>query len=91
MCYSYDVLNCSVMCRLFCVQDADPELAETFLVNLTEVTLITGPAAVDSVPSVQRPGDVATVTIAENDNARGVVQFGQELVGRIVSKNRVLV
>ena len=55
--------------------------------NLTEVTLLTATAAVDSVPSVRRPGGIATVTIAENDNARGVVEFAEELVGRSVSKN----
>lgn len=64
-----------------CTQDTDAELDETFLVNITEVKLLTATTAVESVPSVRRPGNVATVTIAENDNARGVIQFTEELVG----------
>ena len=69
------------------IQDNDPELDETFLVNVTEVRLLSATTDVQSVPSVRRPGNVATVTIAENDNARGVIEFTQELVGQTLRHN----
>ena len=31
-------------------------------------------------PSIRKPGDVITVIIAENDNARGIIQFDVERV-----------
>ena len=75
--------------RLSFVQDTDPELDETFLVNVTEVRLLTATIDVQSVPSVRRPGNVATVTIAENDNARGVIEFAQELVGQMLRHSQL--
>lgn len=56
-------------------QDDIPELFETFLVNITHVELLggqTGPGQ----PRIRRPGmEIAEVTIQENDDPRGVLQF----------------
>ncbi|XP_017551078.2 adhesion G-protein coupled receptor V1 isoform X2 [Pygocentrus nattereri] len=55
--------------------DDIPELAETFLVNLTRVELLGGQTGAGQ-PSIRRPGmEIAEVTIQENDDPRGVVQF----------------
>ncbi|XP_042344940.1 adhesion G-protein coupled receptor V1 [Plectropomus leopardus] len=55
--------------------DDIPELAESFLVNITSVELIGGSVGAGQ-PSVKRPGmEVAEVTIQENDDPRGIVQF----------------
>jgi len=63
------------------LQDDLPELAEGFLVNISSVELVggsTGPGR----PSLKRPGmEVAEVTIAENDDPRGIVQFNVSEVG----------
>ena len=59
--------------------DNVPEVAEAFLVNITGVSLL-GSSTYGSMPSVRRPGDIATITIAENDDARGVCQFDVVLV-----------
>lgn len=56
-------------------KDDIPELAETFLVNITGVELVQGSAGAGQ-PSVKRPGmEVAEVTISENDDPRGILQF----------------
>nr|XP_057927104.1 adhesion G-protein coupled receptor V1 isoform X2 [Doryrhamphus excisus] len=55
--------------------DDIPELSESFLVNITSVELVSG---LDTAghPSVKRPGmEVAEVTIQENDDPRGILQF----------------
>ncbi|XP_061528205.1 adhesion G-protein coupled receptor V1 isoform X2 [Phycodurus eques] len=55
--------------------DDIPELSESFLVNITNVALVSGLAEAGQ-PSVKRPGmEVAKVTIQENDNPRGILQF----------------
>ncbi|XP_070820196.1 adhesion G-protein coupled receptor V1 isoform X2 [Chaetodon trifascialis] len=55
--------------------DDIPELAESFLVNITSVELVSGSVGAGQ-PSVKRPGmEVAEVTIQENDDPRGVLQF----------------
>ncbi|XP_029685938.1 LOW QUALITY PROTEIN: adhesion G-protein coupled receptor V1 [Takifugu rubripes] len=55
--------------------DDVPELAESFLVNISGVELIQG-SEVAGQPSVKRPGmEVAEVTISENDDPRGILQF----------------
>ncbi|KAJ8414918.1 hypothetical protein AAFF_G00024410 [Aldrovandia affinis] len=55
--------------------DEVPELAESFLVNITRVELLGGAVGAGQ-PSVRRPGmEVAEVTIQENDDPRGVLQF----------------
>lgn len=52
-----------------------PELAETFMVNITSVELVKGPIGATQ-PSVKRPGmEVAEITIQENDDPRGILQF----------------
>lgn len=57
------------------LKDDIPELAESFLVNISGVELIQG-SEVAGQPSVRRPGmEVAEVTISENDDPRGIVQF----------------
>lgn len=58
-----------------CSQDDVPELAETFLVNITKVELLGGDTGA-AQPSVRRPGlEIAEVTIQENDDPRGVLTF----------------
>ncbi|XP_072520807.1 adhesion G-protein coupled receptor V1 isoform X2 [Salminus brasiliensis] len=55
--------------------DDFPELAETFLVNITHVELLGGQTGAGQ-PSIRRPGmEIAEVTIQENDDPRGVLQF----------------
>ncbi|KAM9360944.1 adhesion G-protein coupled receptor V1 [Symphorus nematophorus] len=55
--------------------DDIPELAESFLVNITSVELVSGSVGAGQ-PSVKRPGmEVAEVTIQENDDPRGILQF----------------
>uniref|UniRef100_A0A8C9WGZ3 Adhesion G-protein coupled receptor V1 n=1 Tax=Scleropages formosus TaxID=113540 RepID=A0A8C9WGZ3_SCLFO len=55
--------------------DDVPELAEKFLVNITDV-MFTGIAQGGGQPSVKRVDmEVAEVTIQENDDPRGVIQF----------------
>ncbi|XP_053180894.1 adhesion G-protein coupled receptor V1 [Scomber japonicus] len=55
--------------------DEIPELAESFLVNITSVELVRGSAGAGQ-PSVKRPGmEVAEITIQENDDPRGILQF----------------
>nr|XP_029492889.1 adhesion G-protein coupled receptor V1-like [Oncorhynchus nerka] len=67
--------------------DEAPELAESFLVNITGVELVGGLTGV-AQPSVKRPGmEVAEVTIQENDDPRGVLQFNvsQEEAGGLLA------
>ncbi|XP_074526084.1 adhesion G-protein coupled receptor V1 [Halichoeres trimaculatus] len=55
--------------------DDMPELAESFLVNITNVELVGGSVGAGQ-PSLKRPGmEVAEVTIQENDDPRGILQF----------------
>lgn len=64
-----------------CSQDDIPELAETFLVNITRVELLGGDTGAGQ-PSVKRPGlEIAEVTIQENDDPRGVLSFNVSKVG----------
>lgn len=63
-------------------QDEAPELAESFLVNITGVELVGGLTGA-AQPSVKRPGmEVAVVTIQENDDPRGVLQFSVSQVNQ---------
>lgn len=56
-------------------QDDIPELAETFLVNITGVELM-GDQSGASQARIKRPGmEIAEITIQENDDPRGVLQF----------------
>lgn len=56
-------------------QDDIPELAETFLVNITGVELM-GNQYGAGQPRIRRPGmEIAEITIQENDDPRGVLQF----------------
>ena len=70
-------------------QDGDPEVEEKFLLEITGVALIDGVASVGAVPSVRRPGNVATITIAENDNAGGIIAFNVERVSKYVGQLEV--
>ncbi|KAI5088303.1 G-protein coupled receptor 98 isoform X2, partial [Silurus meridionalis] len=55
--------------------DDIPELAETFLVNITGVELM-GNQSGAGQPRIRRPGmEIAEITIQENDDPRGVLQF----------------
>ena len=63
------------MCSCVFPKDDIPELAESFLVNITSVELISGSVGAGQ-PSVKRTGmEVAEVTIQENDDPRGILQF----------------
>ncbi|KAM3610925.1 uncharacterized protein V6R79_010649 [Siganus canaliculatus] len=65
--------------------DDIPELAESFLVNITGVDLVRGSVGAGQ-PSVKRPGmEVAEVTIQENDDPRGVLQLNvsEDLTGMV--------
>ncbi|KAL3865787.1 hypothetical protein ACJMK2_043142 [Sinanodonta woodiana] len=66
-------------------QDSIPETTETFLVNITSVILLGRTPVPGSEPSIKIPGNVVTVTIPENDNANGIVQFNvtTNIEGRI--------
>ena len=59
----------------FSFKDTEPETAESFWVELTEVNLLSGEQVQDVGPSIRHPGNLATITIIENDNARGMIQF----------------
>ncbi|XP_076021271.1 adhesion G-protein coupled receptor V1 [Genypterus blacodes] len=64
-----------VLVTVTILPDDIPELAESFLVNITHVEL-TGGSVGAGQPSVKRPGmEVAEITILENDDPRGIVQF----------------
>lgn len=68
------------------LKDDIPELAESFLVNISGVELIQG-SEVAGQPSVKRPGmEVAEVTIGENDDPRGIVQFNVSDVSTLSSQ-----
>ncbi|XP_029296357.1 LOW QUALITY PROTEIN: adhesion G-protein coupled receptor V1 [Cottoperca gobio] len=67
--------------------DDIPELAESFLVNITSVELITGSVGAGQ-PSVKTPGmEVAEVTIQENDDPRGILQFNvsEDITGSVLA------
>ncbi|XP_028269622.1 adhesion G-protein coupled receptor V1 [Parambassis ranga] len=67
--------------------DDIPELAESFLVNITRVELVRGSVGAGQ-PSVKRPGlEVAEITIQENDDPRGIVQFNvsEDVPGSVVA------
>uniref|UniRef100_A0A8C7IVD8 Adhesion G-protein coupled receptor V1 n=1 Tax=Oncorhynchus kisutch TaxID=8019 RepID=A0A8C7IVD8_ONCKI len=65
--------------------DEAPELAESFLVNITGVELVGGLTGAGQ-PSVKRPGmEVAVVTIQENDDPRGVLQFSVSQSGGVLA------
>lgn len=67
--------ECKCICTYVFSEDDVPELDERFMVNITSVELVKGPVGA-SQPSVKRPGmEVAEVTIQENDDPRGIVQF----------------
>lgn len=57
------------------MKDDIPELAESFLVNISGVELVEGSEGAGQ-PTVKRPGmEVAEVTISENDDPRGILQL----------------
>ncbi|XP_036383544.1 LOW QUALITY PROTEIN: adhesion G-protein coupled receptor V1 [Megalops cyprinoides] len=65
----------SVLVTITVLPDDIPELAESFLVNISSVRLLGGPQGAGQ-PSVRRAGmEVAEITIQENDDPRGVLQF----------------
>ncbi|XP_037634420.1 adhesion G-protein coupled receptor V1 isoform X2 [Sebastes umbrosus] len=67
--------------------DDFPELAESFLVNITSVELVRGSVGAGQ-PSVKRPGmEVAEVTIQENDDPRGILQFNvsEDIPGSVLA------
>ena len=62
-------------------QDDIPEVAETFLVRITNVTLADGTLGQDSLSPRALPGaENAEIQINENDNARGILNFDVDLV-----------
>ncbi|XP_014844179.1 PREDICTED: G-protein coupled receptor 98 isoform X1 [Poecilia mexicana] len=67
--------------------DDVPELAESFLVNITGVELVSGSVGAGQ-PSLKRPGmEVAEITIQESDDPRGVLQFNisEDLPGSVLA------
>uniref|UniRef100_A0A3B4ZW94 Adhesion G-protein coupled receptor V1 n=1 Tax=Stegastes partitus TaxID=144197 RepID=A0A3B4ZW94_9TELE len=67
--------------------DDIPELAESFLVNITRVELVRGSVGAGQ-PSVKRPGmEVAEITIEENDDPRGILQFNvsEDIPGSVLA------
>lgn len=52
-----------------------------FWVNLTAVQLVGEDGEEGSLPSIRNPGNIAVITILENDNAQGIVQFNVVRVG----------
>uniref|UniRef100_UPI0037E7935A adhesion G-protein coupled receptor V1 n=1 Tax=Semicossyphus pulcher TaxID=241346 RepID=UPI0037E7935A len=67
--------------------DDIPELAESFLVNITSVELVSGSVGAGQ-PSLKRPGmEVAEVTIQENDDPRGILQFNvsEDITGVVLA------
>ena len=82
-------ITCNSICMKqvsirFCVgvQDDVPEASETFFVNLTTVELVGAEGDNSAQPSIRVPGNVAQITILENDNAQGTVQFDVKTVSR---------
>lgn len=62
-------------CACVSSQDDIPELAEIFLVNITGVELM-GDQSGAGQARIKRPGmEIAEITIQENDDPRGVLQF----------------
>lgn len=68
--------------RLFILfQDNIPELQEGFIINITDVHLITSSSGCQ--PSVKRLGfEIAEITIEENDDARGIFIFNVTKVSK---------
>ncbi|XP_056232770.1 adhesion G-protein coupled receptor V1 isoform X2 [Seriola aureovittata] len=67
--------------------DDIPEMAESFLVNITSVELVSGSVGAGQ-PSVKRLGmEVAEVTIQENDDPRGILQFNvsEDIPGSVLA------
>ncbi|XP_068617051.1 adhesion G-protein coupled receptor V1 [Brachionichthys hirsutus] len=67
--------------------DDIPELAESFLINITSVEVVGEPVGAGH-PSMKRPGmEVAEVTIQENDDPRGILQFNvsEEITGNVLA------
>ena len=49
--------------------------------NITSVQLTSDVGSREVAPSISQPHRLATVTIRENDNARGIVSFNMQRVG----------
>ncbi|XP_069555964.1 adhesion G-protein coupled receptor V1 [Brachyistius frenatus] len=67
--------------------DDIPELAESFLVNITGVELVRGSDGAGQ-PTVKRSGmEVAEITIQENDDPRGILQFNvsEDIPGSVLA------
>ncbi|XP_056157733.1 adhesion G-protein coupled receptor V1 isoform X2 [Lampris incognitus] len=76
-----------VLVTVTILPDDIPELAESFLVNITSVELV-GESPVAGKPNVKRPGmEMAEVTIQENDDPRGILQFNmsEAVHGRVLA------
>ncbi|KAJ7406541.1 G-protein coupled receptor 98 isoform X1 [Willisornis vidua] len=64
--------------------DHIPELQEVFIINITDVQLVTSSSG--GQPSVKRLGlEIAEITIEENDDARGIFNFNvtKDITGAI--------
>lgn len=61
-----------------CLQDNDPELLESFVVSLTNVTLVNEgnrQGSTSNSPRINSDQDTIIVEINENDNSRGLLEF----------------
>jgi len=66
-----------------------PEGDETFILNITSVTLMGNQPPAGAEPSVRLPGNILIVTINENDNARGIIQFNVTTVCTLLVNNLI--
>ena len=86
-CNDFVTKKCNDFKRMFTfsLQENIPELAETFIVNITGVQLKSEASRMNSStasPRVASPGnELATVTIRENDESRGILNVDATLVG----------
>ncbi|XP_074063616.1 adhesion G-protein coupled receptor V1-like isoform X2 [Macrotis lagotis] len=68
-----------VYVEVIILPDDDPELAERFVINITDVHLVNSDFS-GGQPSVKRPGlEISEIVIAENDDPRGVFQFSVDM------------
>uniref|UniRef100_A0A1I8J347 Cadherin domain-containing protein n=1 Tax=Macrostomum lignano TaxID=282301 RepID=A0A1I8J347_9PLAT len=69
------------------LMDTTPELTESFLVNITGVQLLDSTPASGTQPTIKATAVTCQVLIAENDNARGIVQFNvtENLEGYVIA------
>lgn len=73
----FSTFPCTTACGSFLCpyQDTAAEGPETFFVNLTSVELVSVVPQGGAAPSIKNGQSVAEITIRQNDNANGILQF----------------